>query len=84
MTAFLKLELELESGTVSGKNSSMRRDFRKDRRVFSVDPPGCQDIDDAMSVHWVSGEKGVIEVAVSIADVCAFLPQGCAGNRRRR
>ena len=74
----LKLELELESGTVSGKNSSMRRDFRKDRRVFSVDPPGCQDIDDAMSVHWVSGEKGVIEVAVSIADVCAFLPQGCA------
>ena len=25
-----------------------RTDFRKSRRVFSVDPPGCQDIDDTM------------------------------------
>jgi hypothetical protein len=32
---------------------SHRRDYRRERRVFSVDPPGCQDIDDAMSVHWV-------------------------------
>ena len=55
-----------------------RRDLRKVRRVFSVDPPGCQDIDDAMSVYWVRGGEGIIEIAVSIADVCAFLPQGCS------
>lgn len=55
-----------------------RRDYRRERRVFSVDPPGCQDIDDAMSVHWVEGMEGVLEVAVSIADVCEFLPHGCA------
>jgi exoribonuclease R len=57
---------------------SFRRDYRDCRRVFSVDPPGCQDIDDAMSITWVEGKQGVIEVAVSIADVCAFLPQECA------
>lgn len=56
---------------------SHRRDYRQSRRVFSVDPPGCQDIDDAMNVHWLEGNQGVIEVAVSIADVCAFLPQDC-------
>jgi exoribonuclease R len=56
---------------------SHRRDYRQSRRIFSVDPPGCQDIDDAMNVHWLEGNQGVIEVAVSIADVCAFLPQDC-------
>ena len=56
---------------------SHRRDYRQSRRIFSVDPPGCQDIDDAMNVHWLEGNQGIIEVAVSIADVCAFLPQDC-------
>ena len=53
-----------------------RRDLRQIRRVFSVDPPGCQDIDDAMSVYWLV--DGVVEVGVHIADVCAFLEQGSA------
>lgn len=30
-----------------------RRDLRETRRVFSVDPKGCTDIDDAMSVFGV-------------------------------
>ena len=29
-------------------SSSHRKDFRNTRRIFSVDPQGCQDIDDAM------------------------------------
>ena len=49
-----------------------RLDMRTTRRVFSVDPEGCQDIDDAMSVEWI--RPGVIEIAISIADVCAFVP----------
>ena len=62
----------------SSDEYSFRKDLRSSRRVFSVDPPGCQDIDDAMSINWVEGKEGIIEVAVSIADVCAFLPQECA------
>lgn len=58
------------------QSSSTRRDLRLNRRIFSVDPPGCQDIDDAMSVTWV--QNGIIEISVSIADVTAFLPQGSA------
>jgi exoribonuclease R len=30
-----------------------------------------------MCVSWVPGQPGVLEVGVCIADVCAFLPQGC-------
>ncbi|CAM9119012.1 unnamed protein product [Ectocarpus fasciculatus] len=50
-----------------------RRDFRACRTVFSIDPRGCQDIDDSMHVHWV--RPGVLELGVHIADVCAFLRQ---------
>ena len=51
-----------------------RVDLRSHRDVFSVDPPGCVDIDDAMSVHWL--KAGHIEVGVHIADVTAFIQQG--------
>lgn len=34
--------------TVPNEEIATRRDLRKSRRIFSVDPPGCQDIDDAM------------------------------------
>ena len=68
-----------ELSSIDNSLENCRRvDCRTARRVFSVDPPGCQDIDDAMSVHWVHGLEGVIEVSVSIADVCSFLPQGSA------
>ena len=53
-----------------------RVDLRSARRVFSVDPPGCCDIDDAMSCEWLG--PGQMEVGVHIADVCAFLQQGSA------
>lgn len=38
-----------------------RRDLRTSRRIFSVDPPGCQDIDDTM--HAIELENGDIECA---------------------
>lgn len=49
-----------------------RRDLRTSHRVFSVDPPGCQDIDDAMSVRRLP--NGNIELGVHIADVSYFVP----------
>jgi exoribonuclease R len=56
------------------KSVALRKDFRGIRNVFSVDPRGCQDIDDAMSVHWI--KDGLVEVAIHIADVCAFVEKG--------
>lgn len=49
-----------------------RKDMRHSHLIFSVDPSGCQDIDDAMSVKWL--KDGLVEVTVCIADVCAFVP----------
>ncbi|GAB9464220.1 Dis3-like exonuclease [Globisporangium polare] len=49
----------------------LRRDLRSSHRVFSVDPPGCQDIDDAMSVRRLP--NGNIELGVHIADVSYFV-----------
>ena len=48
-----------------------RLDLRTSHRIFSVDPPGCQDIDDTM--HVKSLPNGDIEVGVHIADVTYFV-----------
>lgn len=53
-----------------------RRDFR-DVLTFSIDPPGCEDIDDALSVQ-VLEEQQIIEVGVHIADVSYFVKQNSA------
>lgn len=42
---------EGEEWVVTEEESASRRDLRWSRRVFSVDPPGCQDIDDTMHAH---------------------------------
>ena len=43
----------------------------RDLLVCSVDPPGCKDIDDALSAREMDDER--IEVGVHIADVTSFL-----------
>lgn len=48
----------------------IRQDLRH-LRVFSVDPPGCKDIDDAL--HYTALSNGNFEVGVHIADVTNFL-----------
>ncbi|KAJ6809856.1 exosome complex exonuclease RRP44-like protein A [Iris pallida] len=50
-----------------------RLDLR-DVRVFSVDPPGCTDIDDAL--HCTRLRNGNFEVGVHIADVTNFVHPG--------
>mmetsp|Transcript_15599 Transcript_15599/g.39885 ORF Transcript_15599/g.39885 Transcript_15599/m.39885 type:complete len:692 (+) Transcript_15599:3-2078(+) len=52
---------------------SRRRDLRS-QRIFSIDPLGCQDIDDALSIrqYTVKGEIRY-EVGVHIADVTHFV-----------
>ncbi|KAB1201993.1 Exosome complex exonuclease RRP44 [Morella rubra] len=51
----------------------IRQDLRN-LRVFSVDPPGCKDIDDAL--HCTSLPNGNFEVGVHIADVTNFVHPG--------
>ncbi|CAO3676226.1 unnamed protein product [Rhizopus microsporus] len=49
-----------------------RRDLR-DLVVFSIDPPNCQDIDDALSIKEL--ENGKVELGVHIADVSYFVKE---------
>ncbi|XP_061371864.1 exosome complex exonuclease RRP44 homolog A-like [Gastrolobium bilobum] len=51
----------------------IRQDLRH-MRVFSVDPPGCKDIDDAL--HCYTLPNGNFEVGVHIADVTNFVHPG--------
>ncbi|GAW81663.1 exosome complex exonuclease RRP44 [Plasmodium gonderi] len=53
-----------------------RKDFRN-VLTFSIDPPGCEDIDDALSVQMFE-EKKIIQVGVHIADVSYFVKQNSA------
>nr|CCA21578.1 DIS3like exonuclease 1 putative [Albugo laibachii Nc14]CCA24260.1 DIS3like exonuclease 1 putative [Albugo laibachii Nc14] len=62
---------------------SLRRDLRTTHKVFSVDPAGCQDIDDAMSISVLS--NGNIELGVHIADVSYFVkPESALDCEARR
>nr|AID55111.1 exosome complex exonuclease RRP44 [Cocos nucifera] len=51
-----------------------KREDLRNVRVFSVDPPGCKDIDDAL--HCTSLPNGNFEVGVHIADVTNFVLPG--------
>ncbi|ELU13403.1 hypothetical protein CAPTEDRAFT_108980 [Capitella teleta] len=48
-----------------------RRDLRQSHLVFSIDPKGCEDVDDALSIRHLS--NGKMELGVHIADVTHFV-----------
>jgi len=50
----------------------IRRDFT-DLITFSIDPPGCRDIDDAMSIEFLS--NNIVRFYVHIADVSSYIPE---------
>ncbi|CAM9652144.1 unnamed protein product [Ectocarpus fasciculatus] len=58
-----------------------RRDLRRER-AMSVDPPGCQDIDDAM--HVKRKPNGKLEIGVHIADVTRFVEADSPLDREAR
>ncbi|KAA0185075.1 DIS3 exonuclease 1 [Fasciolopsis buskii] len=73
----VKRRRDLRSPTVSGNPNS------EDVLIFSIDPPGCQDVDDALSVRWlepIQAEDGSehrrLQLGVHIADVTYFVPPG--------
>jgi len=61
---------EAEIWTPDPKELETRRDLR-DTLVMSIDPQGCEDVDDAISLKVL--ESGNIEVGVHIADVTHFV-----------
>ncbi|XP_037308770.2 DIS3-like exonuclease 1 [Pungitius pungitius] len=52
-----------------------RRDLRRSHLVFSIDPLGCEDVDDALSVRRLAGGT-LLELGVHIADVTHFVAEG--------
>lgn len=58
--------------TPSPEELARRRDLRQSHLIMSIDPPGCTDIDDALSVRELDG-GAVLEIGVHIADVSAFV-----------
>eukprot|EP00040_Diaphanoeca_grandis_P033579 m.205994 g.205994 ORF g.205994 m.205994 type:complete len:1079 (-) comp32933_c0_seq1:110-3346(-) len=51
-----------------------RRDVRQSHLIFSIDPLGCEDVDDALGVRRL--KNGNIELSVHIADVTHFVRHG--------
>uniref|UniRef100_A0A8C9VND5 DIS3-like exonuclease 1 n=1 Tax=Scleropages formosus TaxID=113540 RepID=A0A8C9VND5_SCLFO len=61
--------------TVEAGEVAERRDLRTTHLVFSIDPQGCEDVDDALSVRILP--EGVrLELGVHIADVTHFVRAG--------
>ncbi|XP_062845644.1 DIS3-like exonuclease 1 [Trichomycterus rosablanca] len=54
---------------------STRRDLRHTHLVFSIDPVGCEDVDDTLSVRTLPDGKR-LELGVHIADVTHFVKEG--------
>ncbi|XP_026175727.1 DIS3-like exonuclease 1 isoform X1 [Mastacembelus armatus] len=52
-----------------------RRDLRESHLVFSIDPQGCEDVDDTLSVRSFADGK-LLELGVHIADVTHFVKEG--------
>ena len=64
--------LPREDWTIPREEINNRRDLRRTHNIFSVDPAGCQDIDDCMHARRLP--NGDVEVGVHIADVTHFVP----------
>lgn len=71
LNALSCLPIEGEDWRVPDEIESDRLDLRKSQLIFSIDPSGCQDIDDTMSACYLP--NGNIQVGVYIADVTAFV-----------
>lgn len=52
-----------------------RRDLRETHLVFSIDPKGCEDVDDTVSVRSLA-DGDLLELGVHIADVTHFVREG--------
>lgn len=61
--------------SVDPAQAAQRRDIRASHLVFSIDPRGCEDVDDTLSVRSLGGGT-LLELGVHIADVTHFVNEG--------
>ncbi|KAL2089025.1 hypothetical protein ACEWY4_015924 [Coilia grayii] len=61
--------------SVEAVEASSRLDLRDTHLVFSIDPLGCEDVDDTLSVRLLPGGTR-LELGVHIADVTHFVKEG--------
>ncbi|CAB4069016.1 DIS3L [Lepeophtheirus salmonis] len=54
--------------------SNNRNDLRHSHFIMSIDPQGCEDVDDALSIRTL--KNGNLELGVHIADVTYFVKSG--------
>ncbi|GFX84222.1 DIS3-like exonuclease 1 [Trichonephila clavipes] len=57
--------------TLETEEVAKRKDLRNTHLIFSIDPKGCEDVDDTLSVRELPGGK--LELGVHIADVTHFV-----------
>ena len=89
----------MDSWEVEEEEKKRRRDLRDTHLVFSIDPQGCEDVDDTLSVRYCTPicssmlvfshprrhlKKGVTELGVHIADVSHFVCPGTLTDREAR
>ena len=76
-------EQEAQEAIAAAQNPAHAEPFhRMDLRgipTFTIDPPGCQDIDDALSIRKMP--NGNWEIGVHIVDIGHYLRQGSALDR---
>ncbi|XP_021369057.1 DIS3-like exonuclease 1 isoform X3 [Mizuhopecten yessoensis] len=70
----LPVDTEEEPWKVEEEELLRRRDLRGSHLVFSIDPKGCEDVDDTLSVRTL--DNGNTELGVHIADVTHFVKPG--------
>ena len=59
--------------TLPSAEISKRMDLRDSHLIFAVDPRGCVDIDDSMSIYNLP--NGNLQLGIHIADVDYFVPK---------
>ena len=59
-----------------------RKDLRRSHMVMSIDPRGCEDVDDTLSVRGLN--NGNVELGVHIADVTAFVAAGSLADEEAK
>ena len=67
-------EQKLSADYIATKASQQRRVDLRQEVTFSIDPAGCRDIDDALSIKVIGAKR--YKVDVHIADVAEFVEKG--------
>lgn len=67
---------------MSENEITSRRDVRTSHLIFSIDPLGCEDVDDALCARTLA--NGNYELSVHIADVSYFVAPGSLNDLEGR